>query len=49
MMTIKRMIIVSFAALILAVVWYLFRPETLFINKTVDEPFPGAGHSRSVR
>ncbi len=33
------------ALLVLAVLWYLFRPETLFIDKTVDEPFPGTGTS----
>ena len=25
---------------VLAVLWYLFRPETLFLDRRVDEPFP---------
>ena len=29
----------------LAIAWYAFRPELLFINKTVSEEFPRrAGH-----
>jgi hypothetical protein len=27
--------------LALLVLWYLFRPERLFINKRVNEPLPG--------
>ncbi len=27
------------------VLWYLFRPDALVVNKTVNEPFPGAGQS----
>jgi hypothetical protein len=30
---------------ILVVLWYLFRPERLFINKTVEEPPPHSGLS----
>jgi hypothetical protein len=38
----KRNIIIVAAVVILAIGWYAFRPELLFINKTVNEGFPGA-------
>jgi hypothetical protein len=31
-----------------AVGWYLFRPELLFINKTVNEQFPGTTTARTA-
>jgi hypothetical protein len=37
----KRNIVIGAAVLALAVGWYAFRPELLFINKTVNEEFPG--------
>ena len=36
----RRNIIVAGAIVVVAIVWYLFRPELLFINKNVDELFP---------
>jgi hypothetical protein len=39
----KRNIIFGVGAIALAVAWYAFRPELLFINKTVNEEFPGEG------
>lgn len=33
---------------ILAIVWYLFRPELLFVDKTVDESFPTATAASST-
>jgi hypothetical protein len=48
-MTTRRVIIGSIVIVVLAVVWYLFRPETLFISKTVNEPFPGDARSASGR
>ena len=30
------------ALALVAVLWYLFRPETLLLDRTVDEPFPTA-------
>ena len=30
---------------VLVVLWYLFRPERLFIDKTVEEPPPHSGLS----
>ncbi len=37
----KRNIVIGAGVLALAVGWYAFRPELLFINKTVNEEFPG--------
>jgi len=31
------------ALALLLLLWYLFRPELLFIDRTVDEPPPGSG------
>jgi hypothetical protein len=39
----KGNIIIVVGAVALAVAWYAFRPELLFINKTVNEEFPGGG------
>ena len=39
----RRRVIVAVAVVVSAVVWYLFRPELLFINKNVNEGFPVAG------
>jgi Electron transfer DM13 len=36
----KRNIILSATAVVLAIGWYAFRPELLFINKTANEVFP---------
>src|SRR5258708_863667 len=38
----KRNIIISVGIVVLAVGWYAFRPELLFVNKTVNEELPGA-------
>jgi hypothetical protein len=35
------LIIGSTVFVVLAIGWYLFRPELLFVNKTVDEALPG--------
>lgn len=37
----KRTIIVGVGLIVLVIAWYAFRPELLFINKTVNEEFPG--------
>jgi len=34
--------------IVLAVLWYAFRPELLFINKTVSEEFPGGAAMASI-
>ena len=37
----KRKIIIGLGVVVLAIGWYAFRPELLFINQTVNEEFPG--------
>jgi hypothetical protein len=37
-----RMILSLAAIGVIAVGWYLFRPELLFVNKTINEALPGA-------
>jgi Electron transfer DM13 len=39
----KRNLIIGIGAIALAIAWYAFRPELLFINKTVNEGLPTAG------
>jgi hypothetical protein len=38
----KRNLIVGVGAIALAIAWYAFRPELLFVNQTVDEELPVA-------
>jgi hypothetical protein len=38
----KRTVIVSIALVVVAIGWYLFRPERLWTNDTVNETFPTA-------
>ena len=38
----KRNLFIGIGAIALAVGWYAFRPELLFVNKTVNEELPGA-------
>jgi hypothetical protein len=44
----KRNIVFGGAALLLAIAWYAFRPELLFINKTVNEEFPGGAAMAAI-
>lgn len=37
----KRFLIFAIALLAIGIGWYLFRPERLFVNKTVNESLPG--------
>jgi hypothetical protein len=37
----KRIIIASLAVAVVAIGWYLFRPERLWVNDRVNERFPG--------
>ncbi len=41
----KRPLAIIGALLVLVVLWALFRPELLFVKKSVDEPLPGATSS----
>ena len=38
----RRFLAVGMAAMAGAVLWYLFRPDTLIVNRTVNEPLPMA-------
>lgn len=44
----KRNIIIGLGAIVLAIAWYAFRPELLFVNKTVREEFPGGPAIASI-
>jgi hypothetical protein len=44
----KRKITIGLALVVLAIGWYAFRPELLFINKTVNEEFPGGAAMASI-
>jgi hypothetical protein len=44
----KRNIIIGAGVILVAVLWYAFRPELLFINKTVSEEFPGGAAMASI-
>jgi len=37
---IKRPVAIVVAAIAVFLLWLAFRPELLFVNKSVDEPFP---------
>jgi hypothetical protein len=44
----KRNMIIGIGVIALAIAWYAFRPELLFINKTVSEEFPGGAAMASI-
>src|SRR5918996_2918188 len=44
----KRNIMIVVAIIIVGGLWYAFRPELLFINKTVNEEFPGGAAMASI-
>ena len=44
----KRNIIIGVTVVALAIAWYAFRPELLFVNKTVSEEFPGGPAMASI-
>lgn len=37
----RRRIIIAAAVIVVAIGWYLFRPELLFVSRSVNEQFPG--------
>lgn len=41
----KRPLAIVFATVVLFFVWLAFRPELLFVNKSVNEPFPTSAAS----
>ena len=44
----KRNILIGAGIVALAIAWYAFRPELIFINKTVSEEFPGGAAVASI-
>ena len=44
----KRNLIVGVGVIALAIAWYAFRPELLFVDKTVSEEFPGGARMAAV-
>ena len=44
----KRTIIIAAAIIVVGGLWYAFRPELIFINKTVNEDFPGGAAVASI-
>ncbi len=44
----KRSILIILALIVIGVAWYLFRPERIFINQTVNEEFPAGTSAESV-
>jgi hypothetical protein len=44
----KRNILIGVGVVVLAIGWYAFRPELLFINKTVNEEFPRGAAMASI-
>jgi hypothetical protein len=44
----KRNVVIVAAIIIVGGLWYAFRPELLFINKTVSEEFPGGAQMASI-
>ena len=43
----KRTLIIALGLIAVSVVWYLFRPELIFISTTVNEELPGVGPSQT--
>ena len=43
----KRVLIIAVGLIVILVVWYLFRPERIFISTTVNEELPGVGDSQT--
>ena len=44
----KRNFIIAIGVVALAIGWHAFRPERLFVNKTVSEEFPGGAQMASI-
>ena len=44
----KRNVLILVGVAVLAIAWYAFRPELLFINKTVNEEFPAGAARASI-
>jgi Electron transfer DM13 len=47
-MTARKSILIGTVVVVGGVLWYLFRPEALIVNKTVNEALPAAEHSMAA-
>lgn len=45
----RRPYVIIAGIILIAILWWLFRPELLFVKKSVDEPLPGTTSSTAVR
>ncbi|HWP92556.1 MAG TPA: DM13 domain-containing protein [Thermodesulfobacteriota bacterium] len=45
----KRSTLIILALIVIGVAWYLFRPERILINQTVNEEFPAGTSAESVK
>ncbi len=45
----KRTVLIVLGLIIIGVVWFLFRPERIFISQTVNEEFPGGTTDETVQ
>jgi hypothetical protein len=36
----RKVVLIVLGLVIVAMLWLAFRPELLFVNKSVDDPFP---------
>ncbi len=41
----RKPVVILFAIVVVALLWAAFRPELLFVNKAVNDPFPTAAAS----
>ena len=44
----RKPVVTILSILIIAMLWLAFRPELLFVNKSVDDPFPTATATTSA-
>lgn len=44
----RRTLVIALGLIVLGIGWYLFRPERLFINKTVNEDFPAVAPTQTT-
>jgi hypothetical protein len=44
----KRNLFIGAGVVVLAIAWYAFRPELLFVDKTVSEDFPAGAQMASI-
>jgi len=45
----RKPVVAILGVLIVAMLWLAFRPELLFVNKSVDDPFPAPTATASAK